>query len=357
MIRLADIVNQYGDDFVHQFKGKLLPSHLKALSAFKVCRSVHSPKILLSCEQCNTTILTPHSCGHRSCPHCQNFESQRWIEAQLAKQVPADYFLLTFTLPAQLRDLAWHHQRQVFSLLFQCVWQTINTFTANDKHLGGTAGAVAVLHTHSRRLDFHPHVHVVMPSGSIDKKTRGWKSKSGHYLFSHKALAKVFRAKFIVACKENGLPVVGNPLQWVVDCSHVGKGDKAIVYLGRYLYRGVIQEKDIVSCSNNLVTFCFVNSKTKRQDTKTVSVFKFLWLVIQHVLPRGFRRARNFGYLHPNSKKLILALQWHFRLHTNQVVSLATKRKAFLCTCCKTAMHIVKTRIDHRIMRVTLVPT
>jgi len=241
MIKLADIVNQFGDAFVHQFKDKLLSSHLKALSAFKVCRSVHSPKMLLSCDQCASQTLVPHSCGHRSCPHCQNFESQRWIEKQLAKQVPADYFLVTFTLPAQLRSLAWSHQRLVYSLLFQCAWQTINTFTGNDKHLGGSAGAVAVLHTHSRKLDFHPHVHVVMPGGCMDKKTRLWKSKSGHYLFCHKALAKVFRAKLIAACKDNDLSVADNPTKWVVNCTHVGKGDKAIVYLGRYLYRGVIQ--------------------------------------------------------------------------------------------------------------------
>lgn len=357
MIKLADIMNQFGDAFVHQFKDKLLPSHYKALNAFKVCRSVHSPKMLLACDQCASQTLVPHSCGHRSCPHCQRFESQRWIENQLAKQVPDDYFLVTFTLPAQLRSLAWHHQRLLFSLFFQSVWQTINTFTGNDKQLGGTAGAVAVLHTHSRELTFHPHIHVLMPAGSVNKKTRCWTSKSGHYLFSHKALAKVFRRKFISACKDNGLVVVDNPRQWVVDCSHVGKGDKAIVYLGRYLYRGVIQEKDILSCAQGKVTFRFTNSKTKKTQTKTVSVFDFLWLVLQHILPRGFRRARNFGYLHPNSKKLIIAIQWHFRLHINKVIPLLSKRKAFLCACCKEEMNIVKTRIDSSIMDVKWVPT
>ncbi len=98
----------------------------------KICRNIHSPKMLLQCEDCSHQTLVPHSCGHRHCPHCQNYETQQWIEKQLQKQVPADYFMLTFTLPAQLRNLAWHNQRLVYGLFFDSVWATLKSFCIND---------------------------------------------------------------------------------------------------------------------------------------------------------------------------------------------------------------------------------
>ena len=127
--------------------------------------------MLAQCTACDSQILVPHSCGHRHCPHCQHHESQQWLERQLKKQVPAEYFLLTFTLPAELRPLAWRHQRLLYALMIQCVWETVRTFSQNDKQLLGMPGAIAVLHTHSRRLDYHPHVHLVMPEVDPEFRT------------------------------------------------------------------------------------------------------------------------------------------------------------------------------------------
>jgi pterin-4a-carbinolamine dehydratase len=118
--------------------------------------------------------------------------------------------------------------------MFQAVQELLKTFTANDKKLGGSPGFTAVLHTHSRTLDHHPHIHVVMPGANVKLKARLWKKKSGKYLFSHKALAKVFRAKLLQALVENTLPVPPDcPEQWVVHCKSAGNGEKALVYLGR----------------------------------------------------------------------------------------------------------------------------
>jgi hypothetical protein len=182
--------------------------------------------------------------------------------------------------------------------------------TDNDKQLQGTPGAIAVLHTHSRRLDFHPHRHLVMPAAAIDAEKRLWRTNKAKgqdgYLFNHKALAKVFRAKLLAAIADEGLALPARyPEQWVVDCKCVGTGEKALIYLGRYLYRGVIQEKDILTCENAQVSFRYQNAKSKRTEIRTVSGAQFLWLILQHVLPKGFRQARNFGFLHPNSKRLI----------------------------------------------------
>ena len=358
MIRLSSIIKTFESEFLDQYQGQILPSHRKALAAMKVCRTPQSPRLQAGCSQCDHTLTVPHSCGHRNCPHCQHFESQHWLERQLQKRVPAEYFLLTLTLPAELRSLAWRHQRRLYALMIQCVWETVRTFSQNDKQLQGIPGAIAVLHTHSRRLDYHPHVHLVMPAAAMDAVKRLWRTKRQKartnknrkpYLFNHKALAKVFRAKLLDAITNEGLALPASyPPTWVVDCKSVGTGEKALVYLGRYLYRGVIREKDIVRCKDGRVTFRYQDSTTKQWVLQTVSGAKFLWLVLRHVLPKGFRRARNFGFLHPNSKRLIRLLQLLIGLDPTRVLALIKKRPALRCPCCGAKMKVIETRLPPR---------
>lgn len=346
MIPLAAIVKEYEKAFIQKYQKRLLPGHFKAMNAVKTCRTAHRPKMLAQCARqgCAHQLLIPHSCGHRHCPHCQNHETQAWIERQLQKQVPAGYFMLTFTLPAQLRPLTWRHQRLVYTLLFDCVWATLKTFCRNDKRLGGIPGAIAVLHTHSRELNFHPHIHFVMPAATIDKNKRLWSKKTGKYLFNQNALATVFRAKMLEALAATGLKLpCSYPQDWVADCRHVGKGDKALLYLGQYLYRGVIKEKDILACKNGKVTFRYKNSKSKKYQIKTIDALQFLWQVFCHVLPRGFRRAREYGFLHPNSKRLIKIIQWMFRVNPQKGCDKIRRRKRMVCPCCGAFMNIVAT--------------
>ncbi len=367
-MRLSSIFKTFEDGFLQQYKGKLLLSHRKALSAMKICRTRQSPKMLAGCTECEQQIYVPHSCGHRNCPHCQAHESQQWLERQLKKQVPAEYFLITFTLPAEFRPLAWRHQKQIYSLMIKCCWDTLKTFSQNDKALQGIPGAIAVLHTHSRALDHHPHVHIVMPAAAIDQLERLWRTKTSKttsksknskpYLFNHKALAKVFRAKMLEGIRKNGLAFPPkHPEEWVVHCKSVGSGEKALVYLGRYLYRGVIQEKDIVACKDGYVTYRYQDSTTKKMEYRTVTGAKFLWLVLQHILPKGFRRARNFGFLHPNSKQLIQVLQLRFKLDPNRALAWMKKRTPMLCSCCGATMEIIKTRIPPVFPAMFTVPT
>lgn len=205
MIRLAHIARTYATEFIAQYGHRFLPSQLTALSTFQTCRSSMTPKMQLACDDCSKQSFLPHSCGHRHCPHCQAFESQRWIDQQLQKLIPGNYFMVTFTLPAQFRALAWQHQRVMYGLITRNAWETVNTFSQHDKKLQGTTGAVTVLHTHNRRLDYHPHVHLVMPATAFDKKQRLWRNKDGSYLFNHKALAKVFRARVLKGIKQAGL--------------------------------------------------------------------------------------------------------------------------------------------------------
>lgn len=356
MIALAAIIQEFERAYLAQYSPSMLPSQRKALSAMKLCRSRLGPGMLAQCGGCGDQRIVPHSCGHRHCPHCQHFESQRWIERQTKALVPGSYFLITFTLPAELRRLVWQHQRLLYAALMDCAWATLRSFSQNHRQLQGSPGAVAVLHTHSRRLEFHPHVHLAMPAAALDADKRRWRTlkksaKGDGYLFNHKALAKVFKAKFLAVLAELGLPLPANlPRTWVVDCKGVGSGEKALVYLGRYLYRGVIQEREILRCQNGLVTYRWKNSKTNKPEQRTLSEVEFLRLVLQHVLPKGFRRARNYGFLHPNSKRLISLLRLLvFKSCGNTAAPSATatptERAKLLCRCCGGVMRIVRRRI------------
>lgn len=351
MIAMASIIERFEADFFAQYQNAILPGHRRALDAMKRCRSSSGVHMLAQCGSCDERRFVPHSCGHRNCPHCQQFESQQWIERQTRLLVPGSYFLVTFTLPAELRGLAWHHQRVVYATLMGCAWDTLRTFSQNHKQLQGCPGAVAVLHTHSRRLEFHPHVHVAMPAGALDADQGLWRSlrksaKGDGYLFNHKALAKVFRGKLLAALMDAGLELPPDlPQKWVVDCKSVGNGEKALVYLGRYLYRGVIQEKDIVRCEGGQVSFRYRDSKTKRLTLRTVSGAAFLWLVLQHVCPKGFRRSRNYGFLHANSKRLMALLKRLVFKLAPSIASTPTSRPQWLCTCCGSPMVIVRRRI------------
>ena len=220
-----------------------------------------------------------------------------------------------------------------------------------SQKLQGRAGAVAVLHTHSRRLDYHPHVHLVMPAAALDATSNLWRTKCNKgsdkpYLFNHMALAKVFRAKLLAAVKQEGLPLPARlPEKWVVDCKCVGSGEKALVYLGRYLYRGVIQEKDILRCEDGQVSFRYRDAKSGKMQQRTLDGAAFLWLLLQHVLPKGFRRARNFGFLHPNSKRLIALLQLVLKIAPSPLQAWVKPRPALRCPCCGEAMQIVRRRM------------
>ena len=197
-----------------------------------------------------------------------------------------------------------------------------------------------ILHTPNRQLDYHPHVHVVVPGGGIDKRRRQWKKKKGKYLFNESALAKVFRARFLAAMNEARLSIPKNlPEKWVVDCAHVGKGKPALKYLSRYLYRGVISENNILSNRDGQMTFKYIEGRTGETRYRTLQGEDFLWLVLQHVLPKGFRRVRDYGFLHGNAKKLLSLVQLVLKV----VIDVLTPRPrpVFNCRRCKSPMAVV----------------
>lgn len=251
--------------------------------------------------------------------------------------------MVTFTLPAQLRRLVWHHQRVCYDMLLKLGWETLQSFGLNDPRLRGKIGAHAVLHTHMRSLGFHPHAHFIVPAGALSPDNRSWRKKKAKYLFREDKLATVFRAKWLHAMKKNGLKVRSTiPEDWIVDCTHVGAGDKALTYLGKYLYRGVLPEKNIICCEHGSVSFRYTK-QSGEVATRTLPGADFLLLLLQHVLPRGFRRSRTYGVLHANSKNLVRLLQLLFRCRLPDLSH--TAKKPIACKRCGAQMEVVATRL------------
>ena len=227
-MEMASVVNQYYDAFINKYAKILLPGHLKALNAMRRCRTPDSGEIYVRCPECGHGELRPMSCGHRNCPKCQNHETSQWIDRQQAKLLPVQYFMVTFTLPYELRTLTWYHQKEVYNILFSCASGTLQDFGLNPKNLGAKIGMTVVLHTNNRKMDFHPHVHAVVPGGGVDKHRRQWKKKKGKYL-------------------------------------------------SRYLYRGVISEKNIISNQDGKVTFKYINSRSSDTQYRTLKGEDFLY--------------------------------------------------------------------------------
>jgi hypothetical protein len=339
IMQLASIVDQYHDAFQAQYGSRLLPGHLQAIEAIRCCRTPEAGKLLVQCMDCGYATERPRSCGHRSCPQCQNHETSLWLDRQQAKLLPVEYFMATFTLPYELRFLAWDNQTLVYNLLFACASSTLKDFGLNPGNLGATIGMTAVLHTHNRRLDYHPHVHVVVPGGGVDRPKKQWKKKKTKYLFNEFALAKVFRARFLEELIKTGLSIPAAPRKWVVDCICAGKGLSALKYLARYLYRGVIGESNIVSNQDGNITFKYVESRTGKTLYRSIKGHDFLWLVLQHVLPKGFRRVRDYGFLHGKAKKLLCLVQLILQVLIQACAQ--RPRPAFQCPVCQAPMKIL----------------
>lgn len=338
-MEMAALVNQYYTAYLNKYGKKALPSHIQTLNAMRRCRTAGSGELYVKCPTCHHSEWRPLSCGNRHCPKCLNHTASQWIDKQQVKLLPVPYFMVTFTVPRELRSLMYHHQKVTYDLMFASAVSTLRTFGLNPKHLGAEIGATMVLHTNSRRLDFHPHIHAVVPGGGVDKQRRCWKRVQGDYLFHHKAMAKVFRGRFLAALQEAGLSIPGKmPNDWVVDCTEPGRGMAALKYLSRYLYRGVIDEKNILANENGYITFRYIDSDTGETRYRKIEGEDFLQLIIQHALPRGFRRVREYGFLHANARKLRSLLQLVLRVRLLPVR--VRPRPAFTCPCCESDMVI-----------------
>lgn len=233
----------------------------------------------------------------------------------------------------------------MYSLLFQCTVATLKDFGMNDKGLAAELAMTAVLHTHTKRLEYHPHVHLIVPGGGINTRRKEWRKLKGKYLFNKFALAAVFRGKMLSALHQAELAFPCTPKKWVAHCERVERSLPALQYLSRYLYRGVISNKQIVSDDGDYVAFRYKDAKTGAMKTRRLLGEDFIALVLQHVLPKGLRRARDYGFLHGNAKRTLAIVQWVLRVSVSN--RRCFQRAPFLCQHCQAPMSVVGFKGPH----------
>lgn len=331
-MQLAPLIEEYRELFLKKYRHRLLPSHLRALDAITACRK-RCGYFTRQCTSCHKTDSYALSCGHRHCPQCQHGDTTMWLERQKQKMLPVEYFMVTITLPEQLRMLAFHHQQRFYTLFFNAAKETLKTLGIDTRHMGGDLGMTMVLHTHTRRLDYHPHLHIIIPAGALINKGKAFKRKNTDYFIHGDIIAKMFRGKLLYALHEECFDLPPNiPDRWVANVKGIGKGLPALQYLSRYLYRGVVSEKSIIKNNGSHITFRYKDSQTKTTQERTLKGEDFIWKLLMHVLPRRFRRVRDYGFLHHNAKRKLILIQ--YLLHVKLPVFIEKTKPKIVCKLC-----------------------
>jgi hypothetical protein len=312
VIELADIFRTYGPAYRAQFGQRMLPSHQQAMRAIEHCRTRALGGHVYACPECGETQYLYHSCRNRHCPKCQHENAQRWLARQETLRLPVPYFLLTFTLPSQLRPVARRHQKLVYAALFRASAEAAQQLARDPRFVGGRLGLVGVLHTWTRNLSYHPHVHYLVPAGGVADDGQTWWLARKKFLFPVKALSQLFRAKFREMLRKTAcfasIPATVWNQKWVVHCQPVGDGRTAFKYLAPYIFRVALSNRRLVKVDNDQVTFRY---KTNSGQTRfcTLPAEKFIHRFLQHVLPKGLVKVRYYGLFSPAYRHQLAALR------------------------------------------------
>ena len=266
----------------------------------------HSPLTITSHKTRNG--VRSVTCRNRHCPKCHRDQTDRWLKAQRTRLLPCAYYLVTFTLPEQLRPLARSHQKTVYGLLMKSAAVALLTLARDPRYVGGRLGCLAVLHTWTRALLYHPHVHLLVTAGGLSADGTAWVApKYGSYLVPVRALSQIFRAKICAALNHAGLldqvPREIWTTPWVVHCQHAGRGQKVLDYLGRYIFRVAIANSRLERIQDGQVTFRYRDNRTQHVRRVTLSGVAFLQRFLQHVLPRGCTKVRYYGIWSPTCRR------------------------------------------------------
>ena len=312
-----DILRHFGPDYLKKYKDRMSADQVKALKALSKCRSESAGSVIFRCTHCSKLYQVPKSCGNRHCPTCQGDKAKAWLAEQQARLLPCAYFMLTFTVPAEFRAFMRSHPRECYRAIFQAAYQSLTQLARDPKHLGSDRlGATGVLHTWGRDLNYHPHVHFIVPGGALSSSGTQWLSSRNDFLVPVLALSKLYRAKFRELMKSCGLVESIKPdvweKTWNVNCQAVGDGRDSLRYLAPYVFRVAIGNHRIKRVEqradgSGLVTFMVKPSKQQRYRPMTVTAEEFIRRFLQHVLPIGFQKVRHFGFMHKRSK---VSISW-----------------------------------------------
>lgn len=320
-LEVADIVRAHGDEFRQAHAASLSQRQRRVLRSIELCRTAALGGHMERCDQCGHERNAYNSCADRHCPKCQSLARAKWLEKRQAELLPCEYFHVVFTLPAPLATLALQNKRQMYDLLFRATAETLQSIAADPKHLGVQLGFFCILHTWGQTLTTHPHVHCVIPAGGLSPDRTRWVHPKYPFFLPVKVLSRVFRGKFVGRLKRAfrkkklQFPPTNAELEqpklflrflrtlfredWVVYAKPAfGGAGKVLRYLGRYTHRVAISNHRLLAFDGERVTFRWKDyARGNKPRRMTLTATEFLRRFLQHVLPRGFVRIRQFGFL------------------------------------------------------------
>lgn len=345
---VATILNQHWDTANQQLG--LNTWQWRTLHAIRRCRTAQLGGHIDQCDQCGHLRISYNSCRNRHCPKCQGQQREDWMQARKADLLPVPYFHVVFTLPEAINKICLYQPSTVYNLLFSTACSTIQSFAADEKHLGADTGMISILHTWGQTLTLHPHLHCIIPGGGITK-AKYWKTtrSNGKFLFPVKALSTVFRARFVAALRkafpQEPKVFFENLFQtpWVVYSKRPFGGPLQVIeYLGRYTHKIAVSNHRITDLNNDTVSFTYKDyrhSDTKKQ--MTLNGIEFIRRFALHILPKGFVRIRHYGILSSKVKVTALPLIREQLQHKQQPITdnsiIATCQVPVeqKCPCCK----------------------
>ena len=325
---VADIVRAYGGEFQKQYGHLLDADARRVLRAIQNCRTATLGGHVQECDQCGHRVISYNSCRNRHCPKCQGAARERWLAQREAELLPVPYFHVVFTLPHQLAPLALQNRRVAYGILFRAVAETLIEVAKDPRLLGAEIGFLAVLHTWGQNLQHHPHLHCVVPGGGMSPDHQRWVGARDRFFLPVKVLSRVFRGKFLAilnrAFRKGKLALHGRlmPLktrfhafvgelhdcEWVVYTKPPFAGPEHVLrYLANYTHRVAISNHRILSVADGEVTFRWKDYAHGNKKRKmTLAAPEFLRRFCQHVLPKGFVRIRQFGFLANRQRTALL---------------------------------------------------
>jgi hypothetical protein len=314
MPEVADVLRRYGSDYRERFGEDLLPSHRRAMDDLVRCRTEALGGHLLQCDHCGQEHYAYHSCRNRSCPKCHHHETEAWLAERRQELLPVPYFHVVLPLPQELRELVRRNQKDLYDILLRAAAQALITLAADPHYVGGLIGVLCVLHTWSRTLAYHPHVHCLIPAGGVSADRTEWRPARPSYLVPVHALAKLFRGLFLDLVRQERpdlpLPEAAWTKGWVVYCQPTVQGtEKVLSYLGRYVHRIALTNHRLLSIADGQVCFRYQDSQDHRWHTMTLPAQEFIRRFLQHVLPQGFHKVRYYGLWSPVHRPLLHQLQ------------------------------------------------
>ncbi len=309
MLEIADIFRRYGPQYREKFGQRMPKNHLKAMWDIEHCRTELLGGQIYYCEACAENHYSYHSCQNRHCPKCQNDRAEQWLQKQRDLLLPVDHFMVTPTLPSELREVARSNQAQLYDILFRTSAAALQELALDPRFVGGKIGMVGVLHTWGRDLSYHPHVHYLVPGGALSPNGKKWLSSRAGFLVHVKPLSRLFRAKFRDELKKTELfdqvPSAVWRKEWVVHSKAVNNGQAALKYLAPYIFRVALSNNRIVKVEDDQVPFRYKEHQSKKTKYLTLPAEEFIRRFLQHVLPKGFIKVRYYGLFSPGQRPLL----------------------------------------------------